>query len=109
MPKQNKNCLEGIECPRCGSQGPFRIACTSMMDVEDDGTGDCEDIEWDDKSYCECRNCSAYATVRYFRITNKHKLYIPDKTEANMLRYTHDWSVLDLKKCRKTKRGGHRG
>ena len=26
MTEKNSNCIEGIECPHCGSQGPFRVS-----------------------------------------------------------------------------------
>jgi hypothetical protein len=40
----NTNCLADVECPRCSSQGPFRIKCTALMDVEDDGVDDYRDV-----------------------------------------------------------------
>jgi len=37
--KKNDNCLEGIECPHCQSQGPFRAPVIVYGDavVSDDG------------------------------------------------------------------------
>ena len=114
MSSKNSNCLEGIECPRCGSQGPFRIACTSIADVEDDGTGDHESIEWNDHSYCECKHCHAFGIVLHFRTENRGKLDIPAK--ATSFTYSTK-SVLDLSKCARNhakrlsleSKGGRRG
>jgi DNA-directed RNA polymerase subunit RPC12/RpoP len=54
--KKNSNCLEGIECPHCGSQGPFRVPVRVVGDaiVSDDGIEDLsrseteflDDIDW---------------------------------------------------------------
>ena len=30
---------------------------TTMMEMEDMGSGDHEDLDWDDKSHMECREC----------------------------------------------------
>jgi DNA-directed RNA polymerase subunit RPC12/RpoP len=59
--KKNDNCLEGIECPHCASQGPFRVAVRVLGDalVSDDGieeldrteTEFLDDIDW------RCLNC----------------------------------------------------
>ena len=116
MPKTNKNsnCLEGVECPRCASQGAFRIAATALFDVEDDGTGDYEDVEWNDRSYCECKNCHAFGMVYDFQIKNRDKLKIPIKTKDSGDPIFD--SILDLARCRIVKttkatkrKGGHRG
>lgn len=39
MTDKNSNCLEGVECPHCGSQGPFRVPVEVRGDavVSDDG------------------------------------------------------------------------
>ena len=38
-PMKNDNCLKGVECPHCGSQGPFRVPVRVHGDalVSDDG------------------------------------------------------------------------
>lgn len=65
----NENCLEGFECPMCGSYGPFRIHATLSGEtlVHDDGTDDiCGDIEWDNTSVCRCADCGHSGIVRDF-------------------------------------------
>lgn len=70
-PKEhNTNCLDGMECPRCGSLGSFAISCTSEFDVSDDGTGDHDSVEWEDDSPCTCGCCGFNATVHGFKIEN---------------------------------------
>ncbi len=62
----NDNCLAGMACPQCGSDGPFSITGTATFVVYDDGT-DLEyfGLEWDDDAYCGC-NCGHDATVTDF-------------------------------------------
>ena len=63
----NTNNLEGMRCPRCGSYGPVKIQATCVVEVEDDGTGDSTEFEWEDTSYCECMACTFNATVGDFK------------------------------------------
>jgi hypothetical protein len=63
----NTNILEGMHCPQCGSDGPFKISATSLFTVYDDGT-DHEDVEWDDDSSCACDTCDHSGTVKDFTI-----------------------------------------
>jgi hypothetical protein len=65
----NTNCLEGMRCPGCGSDGPFRISATVLVLVEDDGPADdLSGSEWDDGSYCECDACDHSGIVNDFTI-----------------------------------------
>lgn len=68
MNKVNDNCLEGMMCPNsnCRSGGPYRIAATAIFEVEDDGTGDYQDVEWTAHSFCECVACKHRGTVGEF-------------------------------------------
>ena len=63
----NENCLAGMQCPQCGSEGPFGIAVDVVMLVTDDGT-ECQlgDQYWDSESYCECRSCLRAGIVSDF-------------------------------------------
>lgn len=63
----NSNCLEGIKCPACGNEDRFRIACTTVFTVTDEGTEDHGDIEWDDDSYAECPECGRRGTLKVFK------------------------------------------
>lgn len=63
----NSNCLEGMACPICGSEGPFEIAIDTVYLVDDEGTQEqLGDSTWDNDSYCGCRECSHSAKVSDF-------------------------------------------
>jgi hypothetical protein len=64
----NTNCLEGMACPKCGSEGPFKIECKTYFEVYDSGTGDHEDVVWDEDSLIECMECHHDGTVFDFRM-----------------------------------------
>jgi hypothetical protein len=64
----NVNCLEGMRCPNCGSEGPFRIRAEASFTVTDDGT--CEEydnVEWYDTSSCACLECKFQENVEDFK------------------------------------------
>lgn len=63
---ESRNCLEGFECPKCGSREPFYITVTCSMEVYDDGTENYSYVEWSDESGCVCRECEHSATVAHF-------------------------------------------
>ena len=66
----NTNCLEGLACPECQSEGPFTIRALTMATMSDDGCEETSDIEWEDTSVCICRSCQYGATVGVFRVPN---------------------------------------
>lgn len=63
----NTNCLEGMRCPKCGSEGPFAIEAKAVFEVHDDGTECYRDVEWEDDSFCECMDCGHWALVENFK------------------------------------------
>ncbi|NCU21696.1 hypothetical protein EOM89_13535 [Candidatus Falkowbacteria bacterium] len=65
----NVNVLAGMRCPNsaCRSDGPFRIECTTVFLVFDDGTDEHGDTAWRGDSYCACPDCGAEGTVTDFR------------------------------------------
>lgn len=63
----NENCLEGMACPKCGSEGPFHITCVCTAKVYDDGVSETTDHEWDSNSVCYCEKCGTAASVGAFR------------------------------------------
>lgn len=66
----NNNCLNGMQCPNCQSEEPFRIMIRQLALVYDEGTEDdemAEGAEWDSRSYCECGECHHHGTVADFR------------------------------------------
>lgn len=65
----NSNCLEGMACPVCGSEGPFEIAYDAVHLVYDYGIhGILSELEFDNASYCGCRGCSHSGVVGNFQI-----------------------------------------
>ena len=64
----NENCLRELACPKCGSRGDFKICVVSTATVSDDGTEDFEGSDWDETSWCHCRQCGNRATVLDFTI-----------------------------------------
>jgi len=65
----NENCLKGISCPKCESEGPFNIRVSTMICVHDDGTdNEYRDLDWGDDSEIICRDCGHRGTVEEFRL-----------------------------------------
>lgn len=56
---KNINVLEGIECPSCQSQGPFRMAIKiiGMVLADDDGWEDFSSDESEFLGPAYCRDC----------------------------------------------------
>lgn len=57
--QKNANVLEGIECPKCGSQGPFRggITAYGTAYISDDGWEDLRTEESDFSGPFKCSDC----------------------------------------------------
>jgi len=74
----NDNVLKDIECPECGSTGPFDIhgASVSLLRVTDDGTEDYDGASWSDSSRIECCQCRHSGTVRGFTKCDTMKLRV---------------------------------
>ena len=62
----NTNCLENIVCPQCGHTDSFIIEVKTHADVTDDGAVTLGDMQWDEWSYIQCKNCGAAGTVAEF-------------------------------------------
>jgi len=64
----NENCLAGFKCPQCGNEDKFGIACDVVYEFTDDGSDKLlsDGLEWDNDSYCECRNCLKAGVVKDF-------------------------------------------
>lgn len=64
----NTNCLLGIQCPHCKSEGPFWISVETNVLMNDDGwTETCGDSDdWGSWSYIRCDSCDEAGTVREF-------------------------------------------
>ena len=53
----NSNCLAGMYCPRCGSDGPFNISVRAFAKVYDDGVEDVWGVDWENDAPCDCYYC----------------------------------------------------
>jgi hypothetical protein len=63
----NTNCLAGIRCPSCGSEGPFIIEVTVQVVMSDEGSEYGEgDLHWDEESYMRCAECDFDGTAADF-------------------------------------------
>lgn len=69
--KQNSNCLDGMQCPKCKSLEPFSIQCHCIVQVFDNGTDVTSDHEWDENSFCSCDKCHFSASVKEFEVKGK--------------------------------------
>lgn len=56
-----------MKCPRCGSDGPFRIEVKTFCLIYDDGSDEHGSIDWDDDSACVCPACDRSGIVQEFR------------------------------------------
>jgi len=65
----NTNCLRGIQCPDCHSDGPFVITVETNVIMHDDGwietTGGHD--SWGDWSFIRCDSCGHHGIVSEFR------------------------------------------
>ena len=72
----NQNCLEGMNCPKCGAEEPFKILVESIVTMYDNGSEDQEHAEWGPQSYCECKKCGHFGRAWQFTISSReaHKV-----------------------------------
>lgn len=63
MTNPNVNCLEGWQCPNCGSYGPFNVACETIVRLWDDGSDQVGDLDFDEDSWAGCVACGHDGTV----------------------------------------------
>lgn len=59
----NKNCLEGMKCPKCGQENNLRISATAVFDVTDEGAELFGSVNWDDDSRVVCPHCMEITKV----------------------------------------------
>ena len=76
---KNTNCLEDIQCPKCGNEDNFKVEGTSLFEVSDDGTGWHGDVHWDDDSLMICVQCDHRGKWKDFmRPTRPHLEHFRD-------------------------------
>ena len=70
MTNPNTNCLDGWQCHKCKSYGPFYISAVirAFVLMSDEGTENTnvEETDWHEGSYARCAGCQHVATVEYF-------------------------------------------
>lgn len=85
MSNPNDNCLEGWQCHKCKSYGPFWISATvsAWVMMSDEGTieSTTESTDWEEDSYARCVQCSHAATVEYF---TSDRTILDDIVEASI-------------------------
>lgn len=86
----NTNCLQGMQCPECESEGPFRIVAEATFEVCDDGTEPIGDVEWDDDAHCQCAMCSHSGTVADFSLDRVPAYYKTQITLTLSVRHVND-------------------
>jgi hypothetical protein len=64
----NTNCLEGLQCPECASDGPMWMTVVARFLMYDDGAEEHEDIELSDTGLCECAKCGYTDRADRFRV-----------------------------------------
>lgn len=64
----NTNVLEGMMCPKCGSEGPFKIYSGVWLLFHDDGSAEYHygDVEFASADACDCPACDYHGTVAVF-------------------------------------------
>lgn len=69
----NDNCLAGMACPQCGSEGPFRIEVQVLVTVFDSGTDfdRVGDIDWSDDAYATCAQCDWDGIAEDLHVKNR--------------------------------------
>jgi hypothetical protein len=82
----NENSLEGMQCPQCGSEEPFRIAVHVIMLMYDHGSHDdkMSSEEWGPDDYCECWECSHAGTVHDFQIAGAEAHFLRAEEEIHI-------------------------
>ena len=73
--KPNRNSLEDIACPDCGSRGGFEMEVKTTMFVSDEGTDTCSaDVEWEGYSWTKCDRCGKASVLDYFTVEGLDQL-----------------------------------
>ena len=84
----NSNCLKGMRCLGCKSEGPFMIEVPVSVVVNDDGTDwpKSQDIQWTDDSPCLCAECDYAGRVRHFTVEWQEK-HIANEEDHKLIGY----------------------
>ena len=70
--RPNKNCLEGLRCPKCHSPEPMKIKGTALFTVYDSGTEEFQEAEFDldDDATIICGACGHSGNTPEFKEEN---------------------------------------
>lgn len=66
--KDEESFLHDMACPNCGGRRKFFISFSGTCVLNDHGSSDDGDHEWEDSSSCRCADCDHGATVKEFTI-----------------------------------------
>ena len=69
-----ENCCTDLACSACGCRDNFRVQFTGLCTVQDGGTDDIGDHNWESDSFCKCNECEEEGTVSDFNITGLDEL-----------------------------------
>lgn len=95
----NENCLAGMACPKCKSNGPFLIVTTCWAQVHDDGIEDTSEHEWDENSTCLCKACKFSSKVGSFEVVLTEIEKAQNAKAAGDWDYDHpSWGRCDWRK-----------
>lgn len=68
----NTGNLKNLMCPRCEYEGHFGIRATIWIEAYDDYVLTSEtnpELNWDDNSWCVCKNCGYASELKHFKYT----------------------------------------
>ena len=61
----NENCLNGLQCPKCGNNDTLRISCRCWATVRSGGV-EVTEHEWDEDSSATCPKCHHTGNIASF-------------------------------------------
>lgn len=70
----NENCLQGLQCPKCGEHERLYIWVTTRATMLDDGTEETANNEYDEDSQAQCPTCDHCAKVYFFSLVTSTPL-----------------------------------
>jgi len=82
----NTNCLEGMNCPKCGANEPFGIEISTTAIMFDQGNEYISDIYWDGESHCTCQSCQFDGRVKDFTVGSS-------QYNGNLLKFRKETAV----------------
>jgi hypothetical protein len=64
----NRNCLEGVRCPRCGHYDDFKVCARVLLQVTDSGTEQLGGhVTFEDSDQTTCGSCGFFGAWSDFQ------------------------------------------